>query len=49
VSALAKAGADLDWPAPWDGSTPLDAAAAKHQQETVSWLRAAGAHPGNPG
>jgi ankyrin repeat protein len=39
-------GAELDWPAPWDGSTPLDAAAARHQQETVAWLRDAGAHPG---
>jgi uncharacterized protein len=39
-------GADLDWPAPWDGSTPLDAATAKHQQETVAWLRENGAHSG---
>src|SRR5215469_2026275 len=32
-------GAELDWPAPWDGTTPLDAAAARHQRETVAWLR----------
>lgn len=37
-------GAELDWPAPWDGSTPLDAAIAKHQQETLAWLRDSGAH-----
>lgn len=40
-------GAELDWPAPWDGSTPLDAATAMHQQETLSWLRGNGAHSGN--
>jgi len=40
-------GAELDWPAPWDGSTPLDAAAATHQHETVAWLRGIGAHSGN--
>jgi uncharacterized protein len=32
-------GADPDWAAPWDGSTPLDAASASHQHETVTWLR----------
>ncbi|HTU75066.1 MAG TPA: ankyrin repeat domain-containing protein [Trebonia sp.] len=41
-------GADLNWPAPWDGSTPLDAATAKRQRETVAWLRASGAQPGTP-
>jgi uncharacterized protein len=46
---LLARGADLDWRAPWDGSTPLDAAIAKHQQQTVAWLRDTGAHPGNPG
>ena len=35
-------GAELDWPAPWDGSTPLDAATAKHERETVAWLLANG-------
>ncbi len=39
-------GAELDWPAPWDGSTPLDAAAAGRQRETVAWLRANGARSG---
>lgn len=39
-------GAALDWPAPWDGTTPLDAAAGGHQHETVAWLRDHGAHPG---
>jgi uncharacterized protein len=39
-------GAELDWPAPWDGSTPLDAAAAAQQRETAAWLRGSGAHPG---
>jgi ankyrin repeat protein len=41
-------GAELDWPAPWDASTPLDAASAAHQQETLAWLRDNGAHPGAP-
>ena len=40
-------GADLNWPAPWDGSTPLDAAAAKHQRETAAWLRENGARSGD--
>jgi uncharacterized protein len=42
-------GAELNWPAPWDGSTPLDAATAQHQHETATWLRDSGAHPANPG
>jgi uncharacterized protein len=33
-------GAEADWRAPWDGTTPLDAAAAAHQHEIVAWLRA---------
>jgi uncharacterized protein len=41
-------GADLSWPAPWDGSTPLDAATAKHQRETAAWLRENGARSGDP-
>jgi uncharacterized protein len=41
-------GAELDWPAPWDGSTPLDAATAKHRRETAAWLRDNGAQSGNP-
>jgi ankyrin repeat protein/predicted enzyme related to lactoylglutathione lyase len=42
-------GADRDWPAPWDGSTPLDAARASHQHEMVAWLRGSGAQPGRAG
>ncbi|MGD0704593.1 MAG: ankyrin repeat domain-containing protein [Trebonia sp.] len=41
-------GADLNWPAPWDGGTPLDAAGAKHERETMAWLLDNGAHPGSP-
>jgi uncharacterized protein len=41
-------GAELDWPAPWDGSTPLGAATSAHQHETIAWLCDNGAHPGNP-
>jgi ankyrin repeat protein len=43
ASYLLAHGADLNWPAPWDGSTPLDAAIAKHQRETAAWLRDNGA------
>jgi hypothetical protein len=46
---LLAQGADLNWTAPWDGSTPLDAASAKHQREAVAWLRASGARTGDPG
>jgi len=41
-------GADLNWPAPWDGNTPLDAATGEHQRETAAWLRDNGARSGNP-
>lgn len=41
---LLARGADLNWPAPWDGSTPLDAASAAHQHEAAAWLRDSGAH-----
>jgi uncharacterized protein len=36
-------GADLNWPAPWSGETPLDAARRAHQDEMVAWLLARGA------
>jgi ankyrin repeat protein len=36
---LLEHGADRDWQAPWDGSTPLDAAVGKHQHEVAAWLR----------
>jgi uncharacterized protein len=45
---LAAHGADLNWPAPWSGETPLDAARAKHQREIVAWLIDAGARSGTP-
>jgi uncharacterized protein len=32
-------GAELGWQAPWDDSTPLDAAIGAHQDEIVTWLR----------
>ena len=40
-------GANINWPAPWDGSTPLDAATAKHQRETAAWLHDNGAQSGS--
>jgi uncharacterized protein len=40
---LAARGAELNWPAPWSGETPLDAARAQHQRETVDWLIGIGA------
>jgi len=43
---LLARGADLNWPAPWSGETPLDAAQARHEGEMVAWLTAAGALPG---
>jgi ankyrin repeat protein/uncharacterized glyoxalase superfamily protein PhnB len=39
-------GAERDWPAPWDGHTPLDAAVSEHQDEIATWLRGLGAQPG---
>ena len=44
---LLALGAELNWPAPWDGTTPLDAAVERHQRATVAWLRDNGAHPGD--
>jgi uncharacterized protein len=35
---LAANGAEVNWPAPWSGETPLDAARAKHQRAIVAWL-----------
>jgi len=40
---LLAQGAELDWAAPWDGSTPLDAATDRHQRETTAWLHGLGA------
>jgi uncharacterized protein len=43
---LLARGADLNWPAPWSGETPLDAARARHENEMVAWLTAEGATSG---
>ncbi len=43
---LLARGADLNWPAPWSGETPLDAAQARHEDELVAWLTAEGAISG---
>jgi uncharacterized protein len=40
---LLERGAQRDWPAPWDGATPLDAALGQHQHVVVAWLRHIGA------
>jgi ankyrin repeat protein len=40
---LLARGADLNWPAPWSGETPLDAARARREDEMVAWLAAEGA------
>ena len=36
-------GADLNWSAPWDGKTPLDAALAEGRVEVATWLHELGA------
>ena len=36
-------GADLNWPAPWSGQTPLDIAEKAGRGEVVAWLREKGA------
>jgi uncharacterized protein len=40
---LLERGADLNWPAPWSGETPLDAARGARQDEMAAWLLARGA------
>jgi uncharacterized protein len=40
---LLGAGAELDWVAPWDGLTPLDAAVRSDTLEVATWLRSRGA------
>jgi ankyrin repeat protein len=40
---LLDRGAELDWVAPWDGLTPLDAAIRSEAHEVVDWLRTRGA------
>jgi uncharacterized protein len=39
---LLARGADINWVAFWDGSTPVDAAARNESAEMVAWLRARG-------
>jgi ankyrin repeat protein len=45
ASYLLERGADVNWIAPWDGLTPLDAAARSEHPELVEWLRLRGALP----
>src|SRR5262249_11267373 len=40
-------GADLNWPAPWSGQTPLDIAAQAGRRDVVAWHREEGATHGN--
>jgi ankyrin repeat protein len=42
---LLTRGADLNWPAPWSGDTPLDIATQAHQEHVVAWLTRSGASP----
>lgn len=44
---LLECGADRDWPAPWSGQTPLDAASDQHHRDVVAWLVEAGARYGD--
>jgi ankyrin repeat protein len=46
---LVDCGADVNWPAPWSGETPLDVADGAHQREVVAWLAAMGASRGSGG
>jgi ankyrin repeat protein len=43
AESLIDRGADLDWRAPWDGLTPLDAALRSEADALAGWLRARGA------
>jgi ankyrin repeat protein len=40
AALLLERGADLNWVAVWDGTTPLDTAARNEMSEMVDWLRA---------
>jgi ankyrin repeat protein len=40
---LLERGADLNWPAPWSGQTPLDIAEHVGQSDAVTWLLEKGA------
>jgi uncharacterized protein len=39
-------GADLNWPAPWSGQTPLDIAEQAGRNDVVAWLLGIGAARG---
>ena len=41
---LLEHGAELDWVAPWDGLTPLEAAERSDAGDLAEWLRMQGAH-----
>lgn len=43
---LAGRGADINWPAPWSGQTPPDAALHFREREVVAWLTESGASSG---
>jgi ankyrin repeat protein len=43
---LAGRGADINWPAPWSGETPLEAARDSRQRAVVAWLTESGAMSG---
>ncbi|WP_339310738.1 ankyrin repeat domain-containing protein [Paenibacillus sp. FSL M7-0896] len=43
AECLFARGAELNWPSPWDGLTPLDAANRSHATELASWLESLGA------
>lgn len=42
---LLEHGAQLDWPAPWSGQTPLDIARSAQREELAAWLVGRGAGP----
>jgi uncharacterized protein len=47
ASYLAADGAELNWPAPWSGDTPLDATRGQHQREIIALLLESGARSGS--
>ena len=44
---LLQKGAELNWVAPWDGLTPLDAARRSKAAQLAAWLTERGAQPAN--
>ena len=45
---LLERGADINWVAPWDGLTPLDAARRSEHSTILEWLRERGAKTAHP-